>query len=111
PGGTVARHAVNGQHGAASLEFGKEVAIWSTLGVAGEFAGTGRVAFGMTRGGMGSAVPANFIRNTRFEVEALQMQGLSRADAFAQIRSFNAGNADGFAFHFTNPQGAAGILA
>jgi hypothetical protein len=110
PGGTVARHAVNGQYGAASYEFGKEVVIWSSFGIAGEFVGTGRVAFGVTRGGMGGGIPANFIRNTRFEVEALQMQSLGRAEAFAQIRSFNAGNTDGFAFHFTNPQGAAGIL-
>ena len=53
PGGTIARHAVNGQYGAASLEFGKEVAIWSTFSIAGEFVGTGKVAFGVTRGGMG----------------------------------------------------------
>ena len=56
PGGTIARHAVNGQYGAASYEFGKEVAIWSTLGIAGEFVGTGRVAFGVTRGGMGGGL-------------------------------------------------------
>ena len=55
-------------------------------------------------------IPASFFRKTRFEVEALQRQGLSRSEAFAQIRRFNAGNADGFAFHFTNPKGATGIL-
>ena len=54
--------------------------------------------------------PASFFKNTRLEVQALQKQGLSRSEAFSQIRSFNAGNADGFAFHFTSPRGAAGIL-
>jgi len=111
PGGKIARESVNGNYGAASFEFGKEVAIWSTLGVAGEFVGTGRVAFGATRTGMGGGVPAYFFRNTRLEVEALQIQGLSRVEAFAQIRSFNSGNADGFLFHFTTQDGARGILA
>jgi len=111
PGGKIAREGVNGNYGAMSYEFGKEVAIWSSLGVAGEFVGTGRVVFGATRGGTGGGVSANFVKNTRLEVEALQMQGLSRAEAFAQIRSFGAGHADGYLFHFTTPGGARGIIA
>lgn len=54
--------------------------------------------------------PGSFITNTRLEVQALQRQGLSRSDAFAQIRRFNAGNADGYLFHFTQQAGARGIL-
>ena len=55
-------------------------------------------------------VPGSFVTNTKLEVQALQQQGLSRSEAFTQIRSFNAGNADGAVFHFTTPQGARGIL-
>ncbi len=54
--------------------------------------------------------PASFFGNTRLEVQALQRQGLSRSEAFAQIRSFNAGNADGYLFHFTNQTGGRGIV-
>ncbi|MFN7287329.1 MAG: RHS repeat-associated core domain-containing protein [Verrucomicrobiota bacterium] len=54
--------------------------------------------------------PASFFQSTRIEVEALQTQGLSRSEAFAQIRSFNAGNADGYLFHFTNPTNGRAIV-
>ena len=73
PGGTVARHAVNGQYGAASLEFGKEVAIWSTLGIAGEFVGTGRVVFGVTRGGMGAGASGSLWRSRLPGVQVRQI--------------------------------------
>jgi len=56
------------------------------------------------------STPAIFFGNTRLEVQALQRQGLSRSDAFQQIRSFNAGNADGYLFHFTTQKGDRGIL-
>jgi hypothetical protein len=45
------------------------------------------------------------------EAQALMQQGMSRSEAIAQIRSFNAGNADGFAFHFTDIQGGRGIVS
>lgn len=56
-------------------------------------------------------LPASFFTSTRLEVQALQAQGLTRNPAFTQIRSFNAGNADGFAFHFTSPANAQSIVS
>ncbi len=61
-------------------------------------------------GSASKSTPASFFGNTRLEVQALQRQGLSRSEAFRQIRSFNAGNADGYLFHFTTQKGARGIL-
>ena len=49
PGGKIAREAVNGNFGAMSYEFGKEVLIWSACGFGGELLTTGRVTFAVGR--------------------------------------------------------------
>jgi hypothetical protein len=74
----------------------------------GEF--TTATAYDASGSPVAAKTPASFFQSTRLEVQALQAQGLSRSEAFAQIRSFNAGNADGYLFHFTTPGGARGIL-
>jgi RHS repeat-associated protein len=89
PGGTVARHAANGQYGAASLEFGKEVAIWSTMGIAGEFVGTGRVAFGVTRGGMGGGAIYNVTDDFSKVVSSGRVWGQTEGSVYG-MRSANA---------------------
>lgn len=50
------------------------------------------------------------LQNIRIEAQALMRQGLSRREAFQQIRRFNAGHADGFTFHFTKPTAGRGIV-
>lgn len=48
--------------------------------------------------------------NMSAEVQALMRQGMSRREAVAQIRLFESGVRDGFAFYFTNARGGQGIL-
>lgn len=69
------------------------------------------LAYSLSAEFVAARTPGSFITNTRLEVQALQRQGLSRSDAFAQIRRFNAGNADGYLFHFTSQKGARGIVS
>jgi hypothetical protein len=102
-----------------------EELIWGGL-FGGATAGTFHGAFGVGRAGLGaiwgkrSAQPggvarpgpdAGFVERTRLEVQALQRQGMSRDEAFSQIRQFNAGDAGDWLFHFTTPRGARGIVA
>jgi hypothetical protein len=86
--------------------FQSAVGAVSTVGAG--FAGASLLdgALSVASGG----VPASYFQSTRLEVQALQQQGLSTSEAFSQIRSFNAGNADGYSFHFTTAQKAQGIL-
>jgi hypothetical protein len=80
--------------------------LWTTTGGATALAVRGDFDHPV----IAAKTPASFFQSTRIEVEALQAQGLSRSAAFSQIRSFNAGNADGYLFHFTSPKGGRGIL-
>ncbi len=81
--------------------------VASRAGIAaGALGGCGVPAEGSAR----PPVPAKFFARTRIEVEALMEQGFSRAEAFQHIRAFNAGEAEGFLFHFTDEIGGLGII-
>ena len=59
---------------------------------------------------MGGIFRRRGLQNIRIEAQALMRQGLSRREAFQQIRRFNAGHTDGFVFHFTNPNAGRSIV-
>ena len=48
--------------------------------------------------------------NIKIEAKVLMAQGLSRKEAFNQIRLFNAGHAGDYSFHFTNKQAGKAII-
>jgi hypothetical protein len=54
--------------------------------------------------------PAKFHQGKRIEAKVLMEQGLSREEAFEQIRRFDAGEVDDYGFHFTNAKGGQGIV-
>ena len=53
PATEIARQAVHGNYGQAAKEFGKEVALWSTFCIGGEFLSVGKVGFSVAGAGTG----------------------------------------------------------
>jgi hypothetical protein len=104
----VKRHAGQLDEAVGALSHADDAATATATGVRESIEEASSVL--AKEGGGVAKTPASFFQSTRLEVEALQAQGLSRSEAFTQIRSFNAGNADGYVFHFTTPKGGRGIL-
>jgi hypothetical protein len=84
PSRTIAREFALGRYGSAAGEFGKEVAIWSAFGLAGEYATAGRVTFGV---GVptGRNLAAMSIRNFQRDMRA---SGMATADVNSYVRAF-----------------------
>jgi hypothetical protein len=83
----------------------------TALGIFGLY-GSSRALYGelLPFGSTSTKIPGQFIGDIKVEARALMSQGMTREEAFAQIRSFRAGNADDFLFHFTNRAGGTGIV-
>ena len=121
--GTVGSKLIGGGV-VSTLERGRDVLSGNDPRAVASFIGeqTGGIEGGLLLGGaqgivakpfgrlLSSASNAKSFGATKIEAKILMAQGLSRSEAFQQIRIFNAGNADGYAFHFTNLKAANSIL-